>query len=110
MSRQSHRHSCTCERCESPHRRYTAVLWLAVFLLGLAHGWLHLASNDQDGHFAHNDGQCCLVQSLGGGTAPPILEVSLPDFVPVSFVVTASHEIDGLPSSIGYSPRDPPIA
>ncbi|MFZ0695298.1 MAG: hypothetical protein WAN51_14350 [Alphaproteobacteria bacterium] len=104
------RHACTCGRCESPRRRYAGMFWLAIFVLAIAHGWLHLASNDRDGHFAHNDSQCCLVESLGGGTAPPVIDVALPNFVPIAFTAARNHESYSPPVNVGYSPRDPPIA
>ncbi|MFZ0692870.1 MAG: hypothetical protein WAN51_01745 [Alphaproteobacteria bacterium] len=91
-------------------RFFTAFLLLTVFGIGLAHGWLHLVSNDHDGHFAHNDSQCCLVQNLGGGIAPPLVEIPPPEFVSVLFAVAIECECYGRPASIGYSPRDPPIA
>jgi hypothetical protein len=104
------RHTCSCARCESPRRRYAGAFWLAVLLLGLAHGWLHFASADQHGHFAHNADECCLVQSMGGGTAPPLVEVPLPAFTPVPFIMAEGRETCGLPASVGYCPRDPPLA
>lgn len=106
----SHRYACSCGHCESPRLRYRAILWLAVFILGLAHGWLHYASNDHHGHFAQKGDECCLVQSLGGGTAPPIIEVALPKFVDLPFAAANGFELPGLPTSVGYSPRDPPAA
>jgi len=105
------RHGRSRARRESPRRRHVRLVWLVVFFLGLAHGWLHLANTDQHGHFAHHGDECCLVQNLGGATAPPVIEVPLPQFVALRFyIIPAAPEACGLPPSIGYSPRDPPLA
>jgi hypothetical protein len=92
-----------------PRLRITAIFAVAAFVLGLAHSWLHLANTDQHGHFAHGD-QCCLVQVLGGGTQPPVIEVSPPQFVALEYSVPEAPEAPGFPPSVGYSARYPPIA
>lgn len=105
-----HKHACSCESCISPRRRFAAFVPLAVLILGLAHGWLHFANTDRHGHFADHGNECCLVQNLGGGTAPVVLELPLPQFVSLGFFVPDAYEFCGRLPCIGYSPRDPPIA
>lgn len=93
-------------------RRSTAVLLLAAFSLGLAHGWLHLSDGDgrNKGHFAKAANEFCLAEKLAAAVPPPVLQTPECQPVPLVYAFVSGRETGGRPASVGYFPRDPPTA